>query len=33
VLIPATLLVAAMGAYLPARRVARVAAGEVLRYE
>jgi putative ABC transport system permease protein len=32
-LIPATLLVAALGAYLPARWAARVPVGEVLRYE
>jgi putative ABC transport system permease protein len=32
-LLPATLLVAALGAYLPARWAARVPAGEVLRYE
>jgi len=32
-LIPATLLVAALGAYLPARWAARVPAAEVLRYE
>lgn len=32
-LIPATLLVVALGAYLPARRAARVPAGELLRYE
>ena len=32
-LIPATLLIAAFGAYLPARRAARVPAGELLRYE
>jgi putative ABC transport system permease protein len=31
--IPATLLVAALGAYLPARWAARVPVGEVLRYE
>lgn len=32
-LVPATLLIAALGAYLPARRAARVPAGELLRYE
>lgn len=32
-LFPATLLVAALGAYLPARWAARVSASEVLRYE
>jgi len=32
-LVPATLLVAALGAYLPARWAARVPAAEVLRYE
>jgi putative ABC transport system permease protein len=32
-LVPATLLAAALGAYLPARRAARVPAGELLRYE
>jgi len=32
-LVPATLLVAMLGAYLPARRAARVPASEVLRYE
>jgi putative ABC transport system permease protein len=32
-LIPTTLLVAALGAYLPARRAARVPAGELLRDE
>jgi putative ABC transport system permease protein len=32
-LVPATLLVAALGAYLPARWAARVPVGEVLRYE
>jgi ABC-type lipoprotein release transport system permease subunit len=32
-LIPATALVAALGAYVPARWAARVPAAEVLRYE
>jgi putative ABC transport system permease protein len=32
-LIPATLAIAALGAYLPARWAARVSVGEVLRYE
>ena len=32
-LVPATLLVAALGAYLPARWAARVPAAEILRYE
>jgi putative ABC transport system permease protein len=32
-LVPATLLVAALGAYLPARRAARAPAGELLREE
>jgi putative ABC transport system permease protein len=32
-LVPATLLLAALGAYLPARWAARVPVGEVLRYE
>jgi putative ABC transport system permease protein len=32
-LVPATLLIAALGAYLPARRAARVSAGDVLRDE
>lgn len=32
-LVPATLLIAMLGAYLPARRAARVPASELLRYE
>lgn len=32
-LVPATLLIATLGAYLPARRAARVPAGELLRDE
>jgi len=32
-LIPATLAIAALGAYLPARWAARIAPADVLRYE